>query len=404
MNQMKRRDFITGPFDSNARVIVALSSRASRCLGAAPQLSLSYTNAWSAAKLGAETHIDGSLRLQGEDVKYRTVGSTDLSVSTVGFGVWTVSTGWWGITDEEYGVDLLRQAYDLGITFFDTADTYGDGKGESMLARALGKLRDKIVIATKFGYDFYRYSGERDGHKELPQDFSPRYVRFALEQSLQRLQTDYIDIYQLHNPRMWAIQSADLFATLDDLKREGKIRHYSVALGPAIGWEEEGLAALRQRRIASLQTIYNLLEQDPGRRFLSTAQEEGVGVLVRVPHSSGLLEGKFTPETTFPPGDHRSHRPREWLTDGLAKLERLTFLSEGSGRTIGQAAIQFILASSSAASVLPNIYDAEQLQEFAAAPDTPSLTAAELSHIADLYEHDFYLSEAPPVDARPGGP
>ena len=159
---------------------------------------------------------------------------------------------------------------------------------------------------------------------------------------------------------------------------------------------------MRQRPIATLQTIYNLLEQDPGRRFFPVARQEGGGVLVRVPHSSGLLEGKFTPETTFPPSDHRSHRPREWLTDGLRKLERLTFLIEGSGRTIGQAAIQFVLAEPSVASVLPNIYDADQLREFAAAPDTPPLSEAELSRTADLYEHDFYLGQAHAEGESPG--
>lgn len=333
-------------------------------------------------------------------MKYRIAGKTGIRLSAVGFGLWTVSTNWWGIEDERLGLDLLRQAYDLGITFFDTADTYGNGRGETMLAEALGHVRDRIVIATKFGYDFYRHGEKRTGQRELPQDFSPRYVRFAVEQSLARLRTDYIDIYQLHNPRMWAIDSDELFATLEDLKAEGKIRAYGAALGPAIGWEAEGLAALRHRGVGTLQIIYNLLEQDPGRSLLAAAAEEGAGVLVRVPHSSGLLEGKFTAETTFPPTDHRSHRPRQWLTDGLKKLERLRFLTEGRGRTIGQAAIQFILSSPAAASVLPNIYDAEQLQEFAAAPDTPELTEDELGRVAELYAQNFGLPAAEPQGAR----
>lgn len=328
-------------------------------------------------------------------MKYRELGNTGISVSTVGFGVWTISTTWWGIEDEQHGLGLLRRAYDLGVTFYDTADTYGRGKGETMLAEALGHVRDRIVIATKFGSDFYN-NETREGHRELPQDFSPRYVRFALEQSLRRLGTDYVDLYQLHNPRMWAIESDELFATLEELKREGKIRAYGVALGPAIGWEEEGVRAARSRDIATLQIIHNMLEQDPGRRLIQVAQEEGVGILVRVPHSSGLLEGKYTEDTTFPPSDHRSHRPREWLTEGLKKLGKLSFLTDGTGRTIGQAAIQFLLASRPIASVLPNIYDADQLEEFAAAPETPQLTADELARIADLYDHNFYLE----ADAR----
>jgi aryl-alcohol dehydrogenase-like predicted oxidoreductase len=329
-------------------------------------------------------------------VKYRALGNTGLIVSEVGFGVWTVGSTWWGITDEDFGVDLMRQAYDLGITFFDDADSYGDGKGEEMLARALGHTRDKIVIATKFGYDIYHTPTDaRPGHQERPQDFSPVFVRKALEESLRRLQTDYIDLYQLHNPRMSAIESDELFALLETMQREGKIRHYGVALGPAIGWEEEGLAALRGRRLGSLQTIYNLFEQDPGRAFFPVAREHGAGVLVRVPHSSGMLEGKYTADTAFSQDDHRSHRPKEWLTEGLQKLREIEFLTESTGRTIGQAALQFILAEPSVSSTLPNIYNAEQLREFAAAPDTASLTGDELARLAALYEGNFGVERQP---------
>ena len=325
-------------------------------------------------------------------MKYRTLGDTSIQVSAVGFGLWTISTGWWGIEDDLRGVELLRRAFDSGVTFFDTADAYGQGKGETILADALGEVRDRIVIGTKFGYDFYNYTGERDGHKELPQDFSPKHITFAVEQSLRRLRTDYIDIYQIHNPRMWAVRSDELFETLDKLKADGKIRCYGAALGPANGWEAEGLALLREREITTLQIIYNMLEQDPGRSLIAVAEDNGVSVFVRVPHSSGLLEGRYTLETTFPASDHRSHRPREWLTKGLQKLEKLAFLADGTGRTIGQAAIQFVLASPSVASVLPNIYDAEQLAEFVAAADTAPLTEDEMSSIAELYERNFDLS------------
>ena len=325
-------------------------------------------------------------------MKYRTLGDTGIEVSSVGFGLWTISTGWWGIEDDQSGVELLRKAYDSGVTFFDTADTYGQGKGEMILADALGDVRDRIVIATKFGYDFYNYHGERDGHKELPQDFSPKHITFAVEQSLRRLGTDYIDIYQIHNPRMWAVRSGELFETLDKLKAEGKIRCYGAALGPANGWEAEGRALVRERGITTLQIIYNILEQDPGRSLIAAAEQHGVSVFVRVPHSSGLLEGKYTSDTTFPASDHRSHRPREWLVEGLQKLDKLAFLSEDTGRTIGQAAIQFVLDSPAVAAVLPNVYDAEQLAEFVDASDTPPLSEDEISRIADLYERNFDLA------------
>lgn len=329
-------------------------------------------------------------------MKYRKLGNTDISVSEVGFGVWTVGTTWWGIKDEDLGIDLMRQAFDLGITFFDNADSYGDGEGEEMLARALGDKREKITIATKFGYDIYNVSTEaRPGHQERPQDFSPEFVRKALEESLRRLGTDYIDLYQLHNPRMTAIESDELFAMLEDARSEGKIRSYGVALGPAIGWEDEGLLSMRTRKMGALQTIYNLFEQDPGRAFFPVAREHVIGVLVRVPHSSGMLEGKYTSETSFTENDHRSHRPKEWLTEGLAKLRAIEFLTEGTDRTIGQAALQFILAEPSVSSTLPNIYNAEQLREFAAATETPPISEAELSQLAKLYEANFGVEKQP---------
>jgi aryl-alcohol dehydrogenase-like predicted oxidoreductase len=336
-------------------------------------------------------------------MRYRQLGTSGLQVSEIGFGCWTVSTNWWGERDEATGIRLLQRAFDLGITFYDTADTYGNGQGETILAKALGTRRHEIVIATKFGYDFYTYSGPRTGHRELPQDFSPAFMRRALEESLCRLNTDYIDLYQLHNPRMDAILRDDLFAELERARDAGKIRAYGAALGPAIGGTEHGDQVMQARPLASLQIIYNLLEQDPGRRFFPIARERGVGILVRVPHSSGLLEGKYTLETTFPSSDHRSHRPREWLVEGLQKLERLRFLTEGQRRTLGQVALRYVLAEPSVASALPNIYDEEQLVEFAGASDTPDLTAEELARIADLYAHNFYLDQpATPSGAGSG--
>ena len=327
-------------------------------------------------------------------MKYRKLGNTGLQLSAVGFGLWTVSTSWWGADDDQQGIDLLRKAYDLGVTFFDTADTYGNGKGETMLAEALGHVRDRIVIGTKFGYDWYRHGRERTGHKELPQDFSPQFVRRACEESLRRLNTDWIDIYQLHNPRLPAIQSDELFETLEELKSQGKIRHYAVALGPDIGWEEEGVASMRERQVPSVQIIYSILEQDPARAFFPVAEVCGTGLLSRVPHASGLLDGTYYPGMTFDASDHRAHRKQEWLQLSLRKVKQLEFLyGEGTGRTIGQAAIQFVLAQPSIASVLPNVLNTEQLREFVEVLETPPLSEDELARIADLYDHGFHLEE-----------
>src|ERR671926_410991 len=315
-------------------------------------------------------------------MKYRSLGKTGLRVSEVGFGVWTVSTGWWGEVDEKKSVRLLRRAHEKGINDFDTADTYGSGKGETLLADAFGGMRDEVVISTKIGYDFYNHTARR-GQQERPQDWSENFIRFALEQSLKRLDTDYIDFLQLHNAKMDAIENDRLFELLEEFKEEGKIRAYGVALGPKIGWLEEGVKAMRERSIDGVQMIYNLLEQDPGRDLIEAARETGTSLVVRVPHSSGMLEGKYTENTTFAKNDHRRHRPKEWLTEGLKKVERLGFLTASGERTLGQAALKFVLASPEIASALPNIYGEEQLEEFAAAPETPDLTGEELSRIEE---------------------
>ncbi|MDB5075999.1 MAG: aldo/keto reductase [Chloroflexi bacterium] len=330
-------------------------------------------------------------------MRYRELGNTGISVSEVGFGLWTVATKWWEVTDEAVGVRLLQEAFDLGINFYDTADTYGNGLGETMLARALSDKRDQIVIATKFGYEWQTYTGERKGQQELPKNVSPAFVRQAVEGSLRRLETDRIDNYQIHNVRMSEVQSDDLFAVLDDLVTEGKILSYGAALGPAIGWLDEGLAVMRTRRLPVLHMIYNLLEQEPGRTLSDEAHKSGCGLLARVTHSSGLLEGKYTEDTTFGPNDHRRHRSRQWLTDGLKKVKQLDFLTKSGERTLGQAALKWLLADSLVASTLPNIYNSEQLQEFAAAPETPDLTVNELARIAELYQHNFYLEPVSPA-------
>ncbi len=329
-------------------------------------------------------------------MKYRTYPNSDVAVSEVGFGLWTTSTGWWGEKSDDEAVGMLRAAYDRGITLYDAADTYGNGRSEEQLAAAFADRRDRVVYATKFGYDFSNADATRRGQSELPHDFSPAFVRKALEASLQRLGTDYVDIYQMHNARMTQIEDDALWDLLEAFKREGKIRMYGVALGPAIGWLYEGVDAVRQRNVASLQIIWNILEQYPGDEQIAAAKETnaGTGYMIRVPHSSGMLEGHYTADTTFPKGDHRRHRPREWLVNGIEKVEQLRFL-ERPGRTLGQAAIAWLLAEPRVMTVLPNIYDREQLEEFAAAPDAPALQPDELARIDALYKTNFGIAEPP---------
>jgi aryl-alcohol dehydrogenase-like predicted oxidoreductase len=324
-------------------------------------------------------------------VKFRTYKNTDLTASEVGFGLWTISTGWWGNFTEGEAIALMRKALDLGITLFDAADTYGNGLSEEFIAKAFPKQRDEIVIATKVGYDFVHHGEARGrGQREIPQDFSPEAIERATNAALKRLNTDRIDLLQLHNIRMEQIYDDALWKTLEKLKSSGKIRYYGIALGPAIGWLYEGVNCIRERDVTSIQHIYNMLEQHPGRAMQDVATEVGKDTmfLIRVTHSSGMLEGKYTANTVFPPSDHRSHRPRSWLLNGIKKIDKLRFL-ENSERTLGQAALLWLLADERVASTLPNIYNEEQLIEFAKAPDCPPLAADDLARIDGLYSDNF---------------
>ncbi|MEK9659123.1 MAG: aldo/keto reductase, partial [Chloroflexota bacterium] len=246
-------------------------------------------------------------------MKYRTLGPTGLQVSEVAFGVWSVTTGWWGKVEKADAIRLLRQAKDVGVNLFDTADTYAEGYGEEILKEAFGSERNEVLIGTKFGYDIH---AERTGfQKERPQRWDVEFVRKACEDSLRRLGTDHIDLWQLHNPRQQNIRDEALFGLLEDLKREGKVRHYGTALGPDIGWRAEGDASIAERKVPSVQIIYSIIEQQPARYFFEKAHEHGTGLLARVPHASEILTDQFTEKAKveFDPSDHRAHRRRSWL-------------------------------------------------------------------------------------------
>ncbi len=337
-------------------------------------------------------------------MRYRRFGQSDLEVSEVGFGVWTLASDWWGVVEDKQA--LLHAALDAGINFIDTAPVYGKGGiGEELLADVLRGRRDDIVLTTKCGYDI---EAERlyPGQSERPHDWAREAVRGQLEASLQRLGTDHIDLYQLHNTRIEPILDDELWEELEKLRAEGKIRELGVALGPAIGWVDEGIEALRRRSIVSLQTVFNVLEQEPGRTFAAEpAVAEGrVGLISRVPHASDTLSGRITRDTVFPPEDHRSHRNQENMLDNFDKAETLGFLWEGTGRTIGQAAIAGILADPAFTTVLPTCVSVEDVQEYAAASDMP-ITAEEKARLDDLWNSNFGVTNRyeMPLKSSTGG-
>ena len=225
---------------------------------------------------------------------------------------------------------------------------------------------------------------------ERPQDWHPDSVRSQLEASLRRLGTDYIDLYQLHNVRIEPIHDDALWEELEKFRTEGKVREIGVALGPAIGWVEEGLDTIRERPIVSLQTVFNILEQEPGRTFASepNVANGGIGMIARVPHASDTLSGKVDRDTEFPAGDHRAHRNRDNMLDNFDKADSLTFLWKDTGRTIGQAAIAGILADPAFTTVLPTCVSIDDVREYATASDLP-LTADEQARLDALWLDNF---------------
>jgi aryl-alcohol dehydrogenase-like predicted oxidoreductase len=332
-------------------------------------------------------------------MRYRLFPGTDIKVSEVGFGTWTLSTGWWGEKTDEEAIEMLRVAHaDFGINFFDTADTYGNGRGERQLAEAFRGKRDHVVYSTKIGYDIYDPAAQsaRRGQNELPQKFDRDYMRFALDKCLERLQTDHVDVLQLHNIKMEHVRDASIWEALREMQSEGLIGVWGAAFGPAIGWLYEAVELCeRENDIGTIQMIWSIIEQHPGTAMIEAAREHAPNCAfnIRVTHASGMLEGKYTENTEFAPTDHRRHRPRSWLINGLKKIRTLDFLT--TQMTLGQAALKWLLAEPRVVTTLPNIYDMEQLREFAEAADKPDLTDAQMQRIEELAQRNFGVEEEP---------
>ena len=334
-------------------------------------------------------------------MKYRLFPNTDVRVSEVGFGTWTVSTGWWGDKTDADAIAMMRRALDEhGVTFFDAADAYGNGRSERQIADAFRGRRSEIVIGTKIGYDIYDDVAQqnRRGQQELPMRTDPPFMRLAVERCLERLETDYIDVLQLHNAKMEHVRDPEIWATLRDLKREGKIRAWGAAFGPAIGWLYESVELVeREPDINTIQMIWNVLEQHPGSAMIEAARRHAPNCCfnVRVTHASGMLEGKYTADTVFPENDHRRHRPRSWLVNGVEKVKSLEFLT--TEMTLGQAALAWLLAEPLVVTALPNVYDDAQVAEFAAASDLPRLPNDAMERIHTLDAVNFGVDDEAPM-------
>ena len=320
-------------------------------------------------------------------MRYRKLGNTGYEVSEVGMGTWAIGgvswrgkrpSGWEGADDEE-SLKALRKARELGVNFFDTADAYGRGKSEVLISLALGKHRDQCIIATKVGNNLIDTRG---------QDFSREYIIGALNASLVRLGSEYVDVYQLHNPPLEIIKKGEVFDVLRELKESGKIK----AFGVSIGKPEEGIEAIKHG-VETIQVVYNLLYQEPAKELFPLAMEKKVGIIARVPLASGLLTGKYNENTVFPKSDHRSvSYPPERLKKEIKKVRKLEFLlEEEEVESMAQAALKFVLSHKAVSTVIPGAKNERQIMENVKASDGKPLSPQALQKIQDLYQNNFYL-------------
>jgi aryl-alcohol dehydrogenase-like predicted oxidoreductase len=316
-------------------------------------------------------------------MNYRDLGRTGIKVSEVGFGAWAIGGNRhgnsYGGTDDKVSLEALERALDLGCNFFDTADVYGWGHSEELIGRAFRGKRDRIVIATKVGSDFYQGFGF--------QTFDEHYIRFALDKSLERLKTDYIDLYQLHNPPSDVIESEQTYSVLLKLKNEGKIR----AWGLSVRNSRDGQTALMVSKPDSIQVPYNIFVSGMEKDLFPLASQVGCAIIAREPLSNGFLTGKYDLDANFDAGDIRKGWPRDFINARVQATQRLAFLERNGTRTLAQAALQWVLRNSAIAAVIPGMKTPEHAAEDLAAPDAPALSAADLAEIDDLKRMKFGL-------------
>jgi len=312
-------------------------------------------------------------------MKYRTLGKTGLRVSVIGLGT-MVHAGHFGPMKDSESLSAIDTAFDLGVNFIDTSDAYGAGYAETLLGNALKGRRDKVIIATKGGNVM---SGPNRGKRI----FDPDYIARVMDESLTRLQTDYIDLYQLHNPTVEVIERGQVWEVLDRAKRAGKIRHYGVSINSM----EEGVAAVNDGRAETIQVEYNLLAQEPAAKIFPLAQQANVAIIARVPLRRGILTGKLTAadESRFQGEDVRARSFKgEPFKQELAKAERLRFLVHGDIKSYVQAALAFCLAHPAVSITIPGSRNSQQMRENAAGADA-EIPRADLDRVAELWRNGF---------------
>ncbi|HZY47092.1 MAG TPA: aldo/keto reductase [Candidatus Bathyarchaeia archaeon] len=313
-------------------------------------------------------------------MKYRILGKTGLKVSEVGFGAWGIGGNAhgnsYGPTDDKQSLAAIRRALELGCNFFDTADVYGHGHSEELLGQALHGQRSGVVIATKVGGDFY--------HGVPRMNFNSDYLEFALAKSCERLGSDYVDLYQLHNPPIQIVRDGRVFKTLEKLKSSGKIRHYGISIHDP----QEGLLAMKNGGVETIQVVFNILRQEAKNQLFRESAKANVGLIAREPLANGFLAGKLKAESAFAEGDIRHNFPTDYISQLVLAADRLRFL-ESNSRPLAQAALRFVLDHKDISTVIPGAKNPEQVEEDFASSESPSLTGEELLRIRFLRDQSF---------------
>jgi len=319
-------------------------------------------------------------------MKYRTLGRTGWKVSEISFGAWAIGGAWGDVSDAE-SLAALHAALDGGVNFFDTADVYGDGRSERLLAKLRKERKEKFYIATKAG---------RRLPQQTPGGYSRKNLTAWIERSLKNLNTDTIDLLQLHCPHPEVFYRPEVFGILDDLVKAGKLRHYGVSVEKI----EEALKAIEFPNVQSVQIIFNMFRQRPAELFFQEAQRRKVGILARVPLASGMLSGKITRASKFAKDDHRNFNRHGEAFDrgetfsgvdfetGLRAVEELKTLVP-KGATMAQLALRWILEFPAVTCAIPGGKRPSQVTDNLAASDLPPLSAATMKKIRALYEADI---------------
>lgn len=316
-------------------------------------------------------------------MKYRKLGKTGLMISEIGFGAWGIGGGLasYGPVDDTTSINALKYAFENGINFFDTSDTYGSGHSEELIGKALNDMRDKVVIATKVGC--LPHSGP-----QMPQDFSVNHIKKSIKGSLKRLKTDYIDLYQLHSPPLETLKNDETFNTLNRLKKEGVIG----AIGISTRSPDDALIAIEKYDYDCVQINFNLIDlRAIENGLIELAGDKQIGVIGRTPFCFGFLTGKISEKTNFSPDDHRLNWPKKQLKQWSNAISLFEKLYSSKKWTPSHLALKFCLSFKNISTVIPGMMNNGEIKENIKSSDLDDLSEEDINIIKNIYKtHEFF--------------